>query len=118
MVSVRPSHTHWLLLMVLIIAVGCGSTVSQDTVERSYLHPKSKTHYLFVGKSEEILNHSKIREEKLSMGAYCSTCQKWHALPPMEVVQRQPKARLCPKTKTPLSFEGPVPESVIRIEVP
>jgi hypothetical protein len=44
----------------------------------------------------------------LKPAAYCDACKMWHAIPPLEEIQRHPGALSCPKTKTALRFDGPV----------
>ena len=45
----------------------------------------------------------------LRPAAYCDACQAWHAIPPIEELQRRPGALKCPKTKAALRFDGPRP---------
>ena len=40
---------------------------------------------------------------------YCDKCQRWDPLPALEVLQRNPALLRCPKTKTELRFDGPIP---------
>ena len=45
----------------------------------------------------------------LMPGLYCPQCKTWHPSPPLEVLQRDPAARQCPKCKGPLTTDGPHP---------
>jgi hypothetical protein len=60
----------------------------------------------------------KTGKETLVAALYCSACKKWHAVPPLEVLQRNPRARQCPKTGVPLSAEGPLPEAILPVAPP
>ena len=46
----------------------------------------------------------------LMPGLYCPKCREWRASPPLEVLQHNPSARLCPKDKTSMIKDGPPPE--------
>lgn len=50
--------------------------------------------------------------QTLAPGLYCPQCQKWRASPPMEVLQQNPSASICPTHKIPMSGDGPVPTNL------
>ena len=52
----------------------------------------------------------KTGRRTLMPGLYCSHCRRWHPAPPLQVVQRNPAARKCPKCKRSLTSEGPFPD--------
>ena len=43
----------------------------------------------------------------LMPGLYCEKCRVWRASPPLDVLQQSRTARLCPKTHTPMTENGP-----------
>lgn len=43
----------------------------------------------------------------LMPGLYCAQCRKWYPSAPLEVAQRNPASRLCPKHRTPMETKGP-----------
>ncbi len=43
---------------------------------------------------------------------YCPKCSKWHPVPPLDQINRTPRATQCPKTGTQLTPDGPWPEEV------
>lgn len=47
-------------------------------------------------------------KKTLMPGLYCKTCDKWYPSPPLDVAQRNPTSRLCPKHRTPLEADGPM----------
>lgn len=49
----------------------------------------------------------KTGRRTLVAALYCSRCRKWYPAPPLDVLQRNPGAALCPKTGEPLSLDGP-----------
>ena len=53
--------------------------------------------------------NSRTGKRTLMPAAWCSGCNAWHAAPPIEEVQRNPKALLCPKTGAKLNPKGPEP---------
>src|SRR5690606_15223202 len=55
--------------------------------------------------------HPRTGRKTLMPALYCPRCQKWHPVPPVEQLQRSPRARQCPKTGVALVANGPVPES-------
>ncbi|MCC7421834.1 MAG: hypothetical protein IT428_16265 [Planctomycetaceae bacterium] len=47
-------------------------------------------------------------KKTLMPGLYCSRCKKWYPSAPLEVAQRNPSSRMCPKHRTPMETKGPV----------
>ena len=54
--------------------------------------------------------HPRTGRLTLMPGLYCTKCGVWRASPPLDVLQQDPSARLCPKDRTPMSVAGPAPE--------
>lgn len=52
----------------------------------------------------------------LRLGLYCPQCQEWRVAPPMEALQQARQRPLCPKDRTPLELEGPIPANVARLD--
>ena len=57
-----------------------------------------------------IEKHPRTGQSTLKPGLYCDQCQKWRASPPLNVLQQNPSASLCPIHKSPMSKNGPVPK--------
>ena len=100
------------ILLALLACWGCGnvpSPESETSPPRVFLDQKSKEYYVGAGRGSAIPVNPKTGKPTLAETLYCSKCQQWHAVPPLEVLLRTPAARLCTKTKTPLSQDGPLP---------
>lgn len=54
--------------------------------------------------------HPVTGKPTLRPALYCPTCKKWLPTPPIDQVNRQPGAGLCPHDKTPLTTDGPWPD--------
>jgi hypothetical protein len=55
--------------------------------------------------------HPRTGRLTLMPGLYCAKCREWRASPPLELLQQNPSARLCPKDRTPMTINGPSPEN-------
>ena len=53
--------------------------------------------------------HPRTGRLTLMPGLYCAKCGVWRASPPLDVLQQDLSARLCPKDRTPMSVAGPAP---------
>jgi hypothetical protein len=60
--------------------------------------------------SESPAVNQKTGKRTLRPAAYCDACRAWHAVPPIEQLQRSPEGLVCQKTKQRLRFDGPMPE--------
>lgn len=49
-------------------------------------------------------------QRTLMPALYCPKCLRWHALPPLEQINRIPNATKCSKTGATLTADGPWPE--------
>lgn len=47
-------------------------------------------------------------KKTLMPGLYCAQCRKWYASAPLEIAQRNPSSRMCPKHRTPMETKRPV----------
>ena len=56
-----------------------------------------------------IETHPTTGKPTLMPGLYCDQCQKWRASPPLEVLQQNPSASLCPTHRKPMTTDGPIP---------
>lgn len=56
-------------------------------------------------------NHPRTGKPTLTPGLYCEQCQKWRASPPLEVLQQNPAASLCPVHQAAMTNTGPVPRT-------
>lgn len=55
--------------------------------------------------------HPTTGKPTLRPALYCSTCKKWYPAPAIDQVNRIPGAGQCPQDKTPLTADGPWPDS-------
>lgn len=54
--------------------------------------------------------HPETGRRTLVRARYCSQCDQWHASPPLDVLQRDPRARNCPQCGKPVSSDPPAEE--------
>lgn len=57
------------------------------------------------------LVHPQTGQPTLMPALYCPKCRAWHEVPPLDVLQRNPQAGRCVKTRAPLETTGPLPAS-------
>ena len=97
-------------LLAVTLLAGCGSTTSEPAVHQLVLVDRESSE-IFVASPDQSVpaTHPKTGQKTLMAAMYCPRCETWHAVPPLEVLQRSPDAAKCQKTKTPLVADGPVP---------
>ena len=108
-------RTRLLFPGILLVAasLGCNRTPVDDShADSVVLLVDVKTHEVFVRENVSQLpaKHPRTGDRTLVSGMYCRRCQKWYPVPPVEELIRNPQARQCPKTGSPLTGEGPWPE--------
>ena len=88
--------------------------------ERSYkAREEDHQHFVFVCKEsgepfilrakKEYETNPRTGQPTLIPGLYCTDCKKWRASPPMNVLQHNPSASVCPSHKVPMTADGPLP---------
>jgi len=96
----------------LAMVTGCSESESTPTVERMvYIDTATDEPLVYSIHAEWPVAHPQTGQLTLVPAMHCAQCQKWRALPPMDVVQRSPGARKCPVCGTELVADGPWPES-------
>lgn len=106
------------VFMLLLSGFSCSSqgptpAATDAAAPRVFVDRKSKT--VFIGEHDltTVPVHPKTGKATLSAALYCPQCRDWHPVPPLEVMQRQPHTRLCPKTKSELQATGPLPGNAV-----
>jgi len=98
---------------ILCVAAGCGSQSSSNTGQRTktvYIDTRSGKTVIAEPSEKLPAVNPNTGKRTLMPALYCPQCDTWYAAPPVEVQQRNPDSRRCPKHGTPLSTEGPVPK--------
>ena len=54
--------------------------------------------------------HPETGKRTLVPARHCSQCDRWHASPPLDVLQREPQARNCPYCGQPVQSSPPAAE--------
>ncbi len=110
----------WLSMVGLLIAgrmlypVFAGDRFSpvRENELLEMVHLCRETGESFVLRARESpAQHPRTGRFTLMPGLYCAKCGQWRASPPLDVLQHNPSARLCPMDKTPMTIDGPRPET-------
>lgn len=96
-----------------LLLTGCSSDDSDTGQPQRMVYVDTKTGQAIV---QEVVSpvpavNAATGERTLMPGLYCPACQKWYPVPPPEQINSSPNAGQCPKDKSPLTAEGPWPES-------
>jgi hypothetical protein len=99
------------IMLFVVIAAGCAKSAPPPAVEETvvYFDTALKEAVLTPPASIFPAVNPKTGKRTLMPAAWCPGCKAWHAAPPIEEVQRNPKALLCPKTGAKLNPKGPEP---------
>lgn len=90
------------------LAAGCSTeTEAVETSKMVFFDTKTKRPVVAEASTETPAVHPKTGERTLLPAAYCPACKEWHPAPPLEEIQRNPQALVCPKTKQKMTFRGP-----------
>lgn len=112
--------TRMVCIMMLFVACGCQKSAEVEVAnvaDKVAFDQKSKKAYTVAGDAAlPTLNPSNPKSQLLPAW-HCEQCQKWYPLPPLEELNRTQGATLCPKTKTPLQPEGPLPTERLELNV-
>jgi len=105
-------------LCFLLTVLSCQAKISDapKPIDQVFVDATGKTLYVFAPDHGNVPVIPGERQKKLLPALYCSNCQKWHPVPPPDVMARNPEARLCGKTKAVLSPVGPIPDSAVRLQ--
>ena len=102
------------LISICMCALGCGTAETGDEPVRRMVYVDTETMTPLVQAVSESLPavNPKTGKRTLMAGLYCAECQTWYPVPPPDQINRRPNAALCPKTRTPLTLDGPWPDGV------
>jgi len=105
-------------LLLLSVVLGCGKSGKETATGESIVltDPKAGTFFTAPSGTPTPAIHPETGKPTLVRAMYCSKCQTWHPVPPLEVLQRNAKARSCRKTGTPLQLTGPIPADARQID--
>src|SRR5262245_33403847 len=101
-----------LVLALCVLAAGCGGASEAKTAaqaQRVYFDSETKQPVAADMSPETPAVNPKTGKRTLMPALYCAQCQAWRAAPPLRELQRNPKARMCPKCNGPLVADGPLP---------
>jgi hypothetical protein len=114
----RPTHDRvirrlrlfsgGLLTAVIVAAPGCTRPEEPSARTMVYLDSITKKPVVQEVSNEFPAVNLSTGKRTLKPAAYCDACKTWHAIPPLDQIQRRPGSLSCPKTKTPLRFDGPI----------
>jgi len=97
-----------LIAALAATAYGCGSeTAAIETTRMVFFDTKTNRPVVADATTETPAVNPKTGNRTLLPAAYCPDCKAWHAAPPLEEIQRNPQALVCPKTKAKMTFKGP-----------
>jgi hypothetical protein len=96
-----------LIVALLIVSSGCGEAPPAETPTMVYYDTETKGPVVAEPSERIPAIHPETGRATLVPAAYCEACDAWHPTPPLEEIQRNPKALSCPKTGQKLSFTGP-----------
>lgn len=72
---------------------------------------------VFQGRAQAVpLENPLTGRSTLRLGLYCPKCEAWRIAPPMEALQQARQRPLCPKDRTPLEMDGPIPADAVRLD--
>ncbi len=91
--------------------VGCGD--SQDAVppQAVYFDTASKQAVVFPASGEYPAIHPETGQPTLMPAMHCPQCAAWRQVPPPEQLNRSATPALCPRCRSRLQIEGPLPSS-------
>jgi hypothetical protein len=103
---------HAVIVILMTGLPGCAKPAPPTAaVEETviYFDTEAKTAVLSPPATEFPAVNTKTGKRTLMPAAWCSGCDAWHAAPPIEEIQRNPKSLICPETGAKLNPKGPEP---------
>jgi hypothetical protein len=94
---------------LMLSSVGCSETANAPVATMVFVDSVTNKPVVQPASTESRAINPATGKRTLRPAAYCDGCRKWHAIPSLEQVQRQPESLVCPKSKTRLRFDGPQP---------
>ncbi|MEZ6087152.1 MAG: hypothetical protein R3C05_03785 [Pirellulaceae bacterium] len=102
---------HISLLMVL----GCGGEPTQVSPKLTvYVDAVTQEAVVSPVAVETPAVHPETGRRTLLPALYCPACQRWHAVPPIDQINRSHGATKCLKTGTDMIPDGPFPQQLVQ----
>ncbi|HRX78907.1 MAG TPA: hypothetical protein P5307_07580 [Pirellulaceae bacterium] len=105
------------LVLVAVVSMGvllgCGGAdeVAPAKVSQAvYVDTKTQKAMVCDVSAETPVVNPATGQRTLMPALYCPKCLRWHALPPLEQINRIPNATKCSRTGATLTADGPWPE--------
>lgn len=92
--------------------MGCGTSedaASEEPPKMVFVDVKTGETRVLPATAEVPIVNPDTGRRTMMPAMYCETCAKWYPVPPAEQLNRARGAGTCPKHKTPLKAEGPMP---------
>ena len=107
-----------LAILVTTTFAGCGGVEAPtDSNANKMVYVDTETKQAFAGNlAETPAINPQTGKPTLMPGLYCPKCKAWHAVPPLDQINRIPNARRCAKTRIPLVADGPWPTAEIDVD--
>jgi len=99
-------------LLLCGVLSGCGAATSEPNPaheEMVFVDVKTGKTVLLAPTSEVPVVNPETGKRTLMPAMYCSDCGRWYPVPPAEQMNRAQGAGMCPKHKTAMSADGPLP---------
>lgn len=114
-------YSTYPIIVTLLCGVtfaGCGGSETEtDTKAGKMVYVDTKTAEAFVGNvTGTPAVHPQTGDRTLMAALYCPKCATWHAVPPLDEINQIPNATRCPKTRVPLTVDGPWPDAQIELD--
>lgn len=105
-------HYVTLAALAVLSTAGCGKTEPEQQVpaEMVYFDRATKKPVVAAAGDEVPAKHPVTGKRTLVPALYCSKCKNWYPAPPLDLQQRDPNARNCPRHKIPMTMNGPRPQ--------
>ncbi|MBX3443224.1 MAG: hypothetical protein KF774_12530 [Planctomyces sp.] len=108
-------NRQWRFALVaagLCLQSGCTAENAEDILpETVYYDTATKSTFVMERAFETPAVHPQTGRPTLVPAIHCPKCSQWRPTPPVEELQRNPKAMECPRCGTRMSFDGPLPDS-------
>ncbi len=112
--KIRSTYWCWLVLVATTALAGCGGSEPPSQTGREgkmvYVDTVTKKATVMEVADSFPATHPRTGKRTLMPALYCSKCSKWHPVPPLDQINRKPRATQCLKTGAPLTADGPWPE--------
>lgn len=101
-----------LAALALLMTAGCGKTEPDRETPKQivYFDRATKKPVVAAAGDEVPAKHPVTGKRTLVPALYCKKCKKWYPAPPLDLQQRDPNARNCPRHKVPMTTDGPRPQ--------